>query len=306
MATHKKSEHLFLIDLDQKLYGFRQFISCWVYSKDNKNILIDPGPTSTIPVLEAALIELNIHSVDYILLTHIHIDHAGGTGLLLSKFPDSKVICHPKGIPHMINPEKLWQGSLTVLGKIAEVYKPIVPIPPDKIYYESRIDGQIKIDVIETPGHAMHHLNFLLDGYLFAGEVAGVNIPLEKDLYLRIATPPRFIYEVYKDSLYKAADLKCDKICFGHYDMREDVAIVFDAAKEQLELWMKTTRSFYNKNTLHNPNEIFESLLIKDPFIKSFFSMEKDIQEREKYFALNSIKGMLEYLERPKNINHTQ
>ena len=114
MAIHKKSKNLFLIDLDQKLPGFRKFISSWLYTKDHKNIIIDPGPTSTIPVLEKALADLNIHKVDYILLTHIHIDHAGGTGLLLSKFPDSKVLCHPMGIPHMINPEKLWQGSLAL------------------------------------------------------------------------------------------------------------------------------------------------------------------------------------------------
>jgi len=306
MAVHQKDNHLFLVDLDQELEGFRQFISCWIYRNKDKTILVDPGPTSTIPVLIKALDKLNIIKVDYILLTHIHIDHAGGSGALLSQFPEAKVLCHPRGIPHMINPDKLWLGSLSVLGNIAEKYKPITPVPPDKIFYESKIEDQIGIEIIETPGHAMHHLNFLIDGFLFAGEVAGVSIPVENNFYLRIATPPRFIYQVYKDSLYKAADINCDKICFGHYNMRDDVKNVFNAAKEQLKLWMNTTRSAYEKNPSINPQEIFEDLLSVDSSITCYYNLDKNIRQREKYFALNSIKGMLEYLERSKNTNHSQ
>jgi glyoxylase-like metal-dependent hydrolase (beta-lactamase superfamily II) len=298
MATQKKSDHLFLIDLDQKLDGFRLFISCWIYRKNEKVILIDPGPTSTIPLLEEALTELDIFNIDYILLTHIHIDHAGGTGMLLSKFPGAKVLCHPKGIPHMIDPEKLWQGSLSVLGQIAETYQAIIPVPDSKIFYKPQIKGLLNIEVLETPGHAMHHLSFLIDGLLFAGEVAGVHCPAGDDFYLRIATPPRFIYDVYKKSLYKAAAVDCDYICFGHYDMRADSTRVFDAAKQQLELWMETVRSLYQENSSIKELEIFNALLVKDPLLRSFKAFEKDIRKREQYFALNSVKGMLEYIRR--------
>ena len=298
MATHKKSEHLFLVDLDQKLDGFRSFISCWIYRKSERVILIDPGPTSTIPLLEEALTELDIFNIDYILLTHIHIDHAGGTGMLLSKFPDAKVLCHPKGIPHMIDPAKLWQGSLAVLGPVAEVYQPIIPVPASKIFYKPQIKGLLNIEVIETPGHAMHHLNFLTDGYLFAGEVAGVNCPAGDAFYLRIATPARFIFDIYKESLYKAAALDCDYICFGHYDMRDDTARVFDSAKEQLDLWIDTIRSLNEKNSSIKELEIFNALLANDPLLKSFKALDSDIRKREQYFALNSIKGMLEFIRR--------
>lgn len=294
----QQNENLFLIDLDQKLEGFRKFISCWLYKKAHKVILVDPGPASTIPILNTALNNLHINYIDYILLTHIHIDHAGGTGLLLKKFPQAKVICHPTGIRHMTHPEKLWQGSLRILGKIAEAYGPVAPVSDTNIFYTSKIDDDLRINIIETPGHAMHHLNFLLDNILFAGEVAGVSFPFKDDFYLRIATPPRFIYEIYKDSLYMASELKCDQICFGHYGMRSDVSNVFNKAKEQLELWINTTKHFYKKNNKVSPDKIFNALLKEDPAVMTFKKLDKDIQKREKYFAFNSIKGILEYLQR--------
>ncbi len=297
MHIHQKAEHLFLIDLNQEIEGFRQFISAWVYQSGKSTILIDPGPASTIPILKEALRELGVNRLDYILLTHIHIDHAGGTGLLMPQYPEARVVCHPKGIPHMVNPENLWNSSLMVLGKIAETYGPIAPIPENLISYPDKIEqGSLKVRIIETPGHASHHLCYLVDGILFAGEVAGVNIALENDFYLRIATPPKFIYEDYKESLYKVANLDCDKMCFGHYDMREDVKNVFDKAKGQLGLWMKIVRKHYEKNNNVKTEEVFDDLLESDPCLQAFPKLEWDIQKREKQFALNSIKGMLGYL----------
>jgi len=306
MAIHQKTDFLYLVDLDQNLPGFRNFISCWIYKKNKQTLLIDPGPTSSIPVLEKALNELAVSRIDYILLTHIHIDHAGGTGLLLANYPEAKVLCHPKGIPHMINPDKLWTGSLKVLGKIAETYKKIIPVPQENIFFKNSINDAVKIEVIETPGHAMHHLNYLIGDYLFAGEVAGVHYPLEQGFYLRIATPPRFIYEIYRDSLYKAASLKSRAICFGHYGMLTNTKQVFDAAKEQLELWTRTTYRHYQKSTLVKAEHVFEEILATDLYLKAYEKLDPDIQDREKYFAINSINGMMEYLGRSKSTNHNQ
>ncbi|KAA3609779.1 MAG: MBL fold metallo-hydrolase [Calditrichaeota bacterium] len=297
MHIHQKSEHLFLIDLDQEIEGFRQFISAWVYQGHKRTLLIDPGPASTIPILKEALRELQVNWLDYILLTHIHIDHAGGTGLLMSQYPEARVACHPKGISHMINPDKLWQGSLKVLGKIAETYGSIAPVRENLISYPDKIEkGSLEVNIFETPGHASHHLSYLVDGILFLGEAAGVNITLENDFYLRIATPPKFNYEVYKESLFKASKLDCDRICFGHYDMREDVQNVFNKAKDQLELWMDVTRRHFENSKIANAENIFNELVESDPCIKAFGKLEKDVQKRERYFALNSINGMLGYL----------
>lgn len=116
---HECGNNLFLIDLDQPREGFRHFISSWILLEKGGAVLVDTGPRSTIPVLKQALRKLGITKIPYILLTHIHIDHAGGTGLLMNDYPEAKVICHPKGIRHMVQPEKLWESSRQVLGPLA-------------------------------------------------------------------------------------------------------------------------------------------------------------------------------------------
>lgn len=301
MTIHKKSDNLWLIDLDQNLEGFRQFISCWIYQNEDITCVVDPGPASTISHIKKSLASLSVKHLDFILLTHIHIDHAGGTGLLLHDFPNAQIICHTKGIPHMVEPARLWEGSLKVLGQIAEAYGPIEPVNKTSISFKDVIQkGNTKIEIYETPGHAAHHLNFLIDGYLFAGEVAGVHVPVSNGFYLRIATPPKFIYEVYKESLIKASSLNCDNICFGHYDLRKDIKFVFDSAQQQLELWFETTSNYCSRDKSVTEEVIFNDLMIKDVLLHSFSDLDKDIQQREKYFAINSIKGMISYISSQK------
>jgi glyoxylase-like metal-dependent hydrolase (beta-lactamase superfamily II) len=160
VAIHHVRDNLHLIDLNGPLEGFRKFISAWAYKIDGVTLLVDPGPASTIPYLVERLDELGIRTIDYILLTHIHLDHAGGTGQFLRHFPGAKVNCHPKGIPHMVAPQKLWEESKKVLGKVAEACGEMSPVPESSISYRDRIAlGGVSIEVIETPGHAAHHVS---------------------------------------------------------------------------------------------------------------------------------------------------
>ncbi len=112
---------LSLIPLDQDIPGFGSFIGSWLY-KGEKTFLVDVGPAATVPLLINALDSLGVKSLDAILLTHIHIDHAGGIGDLASRFPDTPVVCHGSGIPHLRDPSRLWQGSVKTLGDVATGY----------------------------------------------------------------------------------------------------------------------------------------------------------------------------------------
>ncbi len=290
MAIHQISEHLFLIELNQNITGFNQFISAWLYRGHKRSVLVDPGPTSTISVVRQALRDLHVNWLDGILLTHIHIDHAGGTGMLMSSFPEARIICHPRGIPHMVDPEKLWQGSLAVLGEVAEKYGRIIKVHPSRISYETSVDkGSLHVDVIETPGHAAHHLSYLVDGILFAGEAAGVHV-VEKDIsYLRPATPPRFIYDVYRGSVLKLMELKASYICFGHFGLHDDVDRVLRAALSQLDLWWDIVRD----SVTLDEERILEKLLTADPQLERFADLSPAIRERELYFMKNSLRGLL-------------
>jgi len=294
---YQYSKNLFLVDLNlPQLEGFRQFISCWIYKSEEITFVVDPGPSSTIPVLIKALETLQIDHLDFILLSQIHLDHGGGSGHLLQAFPDAKINCHPKGIPHLIEPSKLWEESLKVLGKIAEAYNAPLPVPDQNISYSKQIELNGKqIQVTETPGHASHHICYQFDRMLFAAEAAGVSIPAGNGYFMRPATPPRFIYEVYKKSLLKTAALDAEVVCFGHHGLRSDPQTFFTAAAQQLELWMKVVRKHFNRGSAYSDRAVFEELLKTDPALALFNVMDKDIQQRESYFCLNSIRGMYGY-----------
>jgi glyoxylase-like metal-dependent hydrolase (beta-lactamase superfamily II) len=291
------NNHLFLIDLQQKnLEGFRKFISCWVYHRENLTFAVDPGPASTIPLLVDALRGIGVSSLDYILLTHIHIDHAGGTGELLRHFPKAGVICHEKGIPHLLNPEKLQRGSLKVLGKIAVEFGPISKVPEENFLSGKNIitpEGEIK--VIDTPGHAAHHQSFIFGDLFFAGEALGTYIPGLSDFYLRPATPPKFIYKIFSSTLKKLAAINPQNICFAHYGLLTGQNNTAGQLLRELERWI----AYINKNmesAIERPEEITEYLIGKEPLLRGFHELPADIQSREKYFITNSVKGITRYL----------
>ena len=299
MATHQPMENLYLVDLNQPLEGFYNFLSSWIYRRDGFTIVVDPGPRSTIPVLLEALKRQNINKLDYILLTHIHIDHAGGVGIMIEQFPDVKVICHHKGISHMVDPAKLWEGSRKVLGNVAEIYGKIAAIPEKNLSYQDSIElGSAVIKVFETPGHAVHHLSYQIDDLLFLGEVAGINYPSDDGLYLRLATPMPFIYEVYRSSLEKAASIDVSHLCFGHYGYRQDVKKVFDTALNQLNYWMATVEKHYRLKSEPLEETIYEELLKNDCALSLYHTLPIEVQSREKFFSFNSIRGMLDYLKK--------
>lgn len=289
------------IDLDEpRLEGFTQFISAWVYRSAELTFLVDPGPLSTIPHLLAELSRLGVEKLDYVLLTHIHIDHAGGTGELLKSYPEARVVCHPKGIRHMVEPEKLWQGSLKVLGRVAEVYGEIVPVPAAKIDFdESFAAGRLRAFL--TPGHAQHHLCFLFDDeLLFGGEVVGVRSPVGKGkIYMRPATPPVFKLDVALDSIDRMLALKPRYLVIAHYGLVEPAVEYLEIGRKQLELWVEGVRSNCMDESVDETvaeERLFEWLLEHDSNYRLIRDLPPEVFARERYFLGNTMRGMKGYL----------
>ncbi len=299
MAYECISDKLFLIDLDQKVTGFRKFISSWLYKSTSISFLVDPGPSSSINRLLETLETLDVKYLDYILLTHIHIDHAGGAGALLKKFPDAMVICHPKGIDHLVEQKKLWEGSLKVLGDIARAYGEVIPIPPERIVSKELLEtDEGRIITIPTPGHAIHHQCFGFKDWLFAGEVAGVRHLSDHGVYARPATPPVFKLETSLSSLDRVIGLNPKTLCLGHYGLVENPESFLRQAREQLILWVETAKLEMKTGTGDLIPRIMQKLILADKPTAAFNQLEKDIQQREEYFIGNSIKGMLHYLQK--------
>lgn len=292
-----KSTNPLCIDLDQPgLTGFRQFISSWLYRGNDLNLLVDPGPLSTIPHLIAELRRHGVERLDYILLTHIHIDHAGGTGALLQEFPAAKVICHPDGIRHLVAPAKLWEGSQKVLGpELAAAYGEIVAVPEGSILFEEVI-GTTGVRAFLTPGHAQHHCCYLLGDLLFAGEVAGVRSVVPDGILIRPATPPRFILKIALDSVERMLALKPRRMVFAHYGMVDTAVKHLKIARDQLLLWVKGAEAVAAVPEAEREEAFFNWLQEHDKHYRNMAQLPEDIRSRERYFFGNTYRGMAEYV----------
>lgn len=281
------------IEIKQDMPGFDSFFVSWL-CQDDLNIVVDVGPANTAARLVESLGALGLDRVDYVLLTHIHIDHCGGLGDLLEHYPMARVICHDKAVGHMVDPLRLWSGSLKVLGEIAEAYGPPRPIPKGKLIPHSESDLK-DLTIIETPGHAVHHLSFVYRDLLFAGEAGGNYFIIGDTEYLRPATPPRFFFEVCLGSIDRLLSLEDQPICYAHFDQARSSHRLLGISREQLILW----KEIIHKQVLKGDQELLErcmnGLTEKDPNLKGISRMDHDTLKRERFFMANAIKGFIGY-----------
>jgi len=285
-----------LIEIRQDRPGFDRFIGSWV-CPGSKTVVIDVGPSRSAPKLIGSLTAMGIHRVDLVLLTHIHMDHAGGLAEFLDHFPTALAVCHDKAVPHLVEPTRLWQGSLKTLGDLAEAYGPIRPVARERLLPHSEGPGQ-GLDIIETPGHAPHHLSFMLQGNLFAGEAGGIYLQGNGGEYLRPATPPVFFLKEFLGSIDRLLAAKDVPICYAHFGRAESSHRMLTRQKEQLLFWETRIRKELALGDHALMGRCMGALLREDPELRAFEFMRPEDQEREKFFMGNSIRGYLEFLKR--------
>jgi glyoxylase-like metal-dependent hydrolase (beta-lactamase superfamily II) len=291
MMTEKRCT---LVEITQPMAGFDHFIGSWVFRGD-PTFLVDVGPANTASRLIKTLDDMGIDRVDYILLTHIHIDHGGATHALLDRFPMSRVVCHAKGVEHLVDPTRLWEGSLSVLKTKAEEFGR--PEGVDRTRVIAHNELRVKdLKVIETPGHAIHHVSYSYDGYLFSGEAAGNYYIVDNGDFLRPATPPRFSLETFLESLDKLYALEDQRICYSHFGEAPSSRHMLQRFRSQILRWERTIKQEMKKDAEDLVSHCIEVLLNTEPDLKAFHRMPAVVRERERYFMANSVKGFLGYL----------
>jgi glyoxylase-like metal-dependent hydrolase (beta-lactamase superfamily II) len=241
MRMTKVEKHIYLIDVETA--GIQNFIASYVL-KGKQVAIVETGPTSSVPNLVSGLKELDVklEDVAYVAVSHIHLDHGGGVGSLLKHLPEARVVVHERGAPHLANPEKLWRQSREVLGRIAEMYGEPEPVPVERII--AATDGMtfdvgngVELKVVETLGHASHHLSYYdrLSEGIFPGDAAGIY--LNEIGVIVPTTPSPFRLDMALASLDKLRSLNPRVLYYSHFGKASGAVDKLRIYKEQLRLW---------------------------------------------------------------------
>lgn len=195
---------------------------------DDVSVLIEPGCTTAASRLlsESSKLGIDLQKLSYIIPTHIHVDHGGAAGYLAQNLPQAKVVLHPKGAAHMVEPSRLIESTRLIFGEnCMEAFGPILPVPQDQIHTAK--DGEViplgkrDLRISFSPGHASHHISILdsLTNGLFCGEALGFPLDSMSDILLPAGIPP-FDPQLYVESIYKLEKLSPDLLFYSHIGAR--------------------------------------------------------------------------------------
>lgn len=242
------------IKLDNRIHlidgfdlGIANRTGTYVINEDELT-LIETGPSPSIKYIEKGLdaLGLSLDQVKYIIVTHIHLDHAGGAGLLVKKCPNATVIVHSRGIRHLEDPKKLMAGARAVYGdSFSELFDPVLPIDKDRLLVKEegdtlKIGPDCTLTFHDTPGHAKHHFSVYdpVSNGMFTGDTVGIRyaqlVGDGIDLFLPSTSPNHFNPNDMHDSINRMIEMNLDRIYYGHFGMTENP----QAALKQVAGWL--------------------------------------------------------------------
>jgi glyoxylase-like metal-dependent hydrolase (beta-lactamase superfamily II) len=208
--------------LETQIPGLPTIFSMYFIKDSHGGVLIDPGPAALMPTIQEAINHLGLSDLKYIIPTHIHMDHGGAVGELIKFFPQAKVVVHPQGVRHIIDPSRLIRSTRMAFGEdFATVYGTILPVPEsqvkvvedgERLFVDSR-----ELVIIYTPGHAPHHIAIFdtkVKG-LFCGEALGL-IYSANSPPLPATAPPGLDAEVYLSTMERLRQLKPQILFYSH------------------------------------------------------------------------------------------
>lgn len=205
--------------------------------EDGRVAVVDSASNACLPrVLEALrILELTPACVDYVVLTHVHLDHAGGAGAMMAAFPHARLVVHPRGVRHMADPSKLFAAVQAVYGveEARQMYGELLPVSIERILsaddgFQFELAGRV-MTCVDTPGHARHHLSLLdgRSGCLFTGDIFGLSFrELDVDgrpSVIPTSTPTQFEPEVMHASVDRIAGYRPDALYLTHFSQITDV-----------------------------------------------------------------------------------
>ena len=235
--------------LDTRMAGYAGITSGYLIRSDAP-CLIETGTANSADQVTACLASLGVEASDLatVIVTHIHLDHAGGVGDIAERFPNAQVVVHSAGARHLADPAKLVASARRVFGPdMDRLFGELKPTPVERIraLEAGRIDlgGQRYLEVFSAPGHASHHVGIVdsSTGDLYTGDAAGLYIPETADV--RPSTPPPdFDLELAIESIEHMRARRPGRLLFSHFGPVADVDSILDRSIEELRVWVEIVR----------------------------------------------------------------
>ncbi len=235
--------------LDNLWMGRPRSIAAALLESDGHRAVVDPGPGSTLETLHSQLqaCGFGVSDLDAILLTHIHLDHAGATGALVRENPRLAVYVHKNGGPHLVDPSKLLASAQRLWPhELHRLFGEVLPVPAENLRIleggETLTLGSREVEVVYTPGHASHHVSYFdgKEGVAFVGDTTGVRI--EGNSYVMPATPPPDIdLGIWDASFAAILERKPARLFLTHYGYSDNPSEHILIFRERLHRWAMLT-----------------------------------------------------------------
>jgi glyoxylase-like metal-dependent hydrolase (beta-lactamase superfamily II) len=231
--------------IDQQFLNVPGVVASYLVADGDEAALIETGPTTTLDTVLAGVRSAGFdpEQITRVLVTHIHLDHAGAAGVLLRRLPRARLHVHPVGAPHLVDPSKLLASATRIYGdRMERLWGEIVPVPDDRVEptpdgAEIRV-GRRTLRAVDTPGHATHHLAYheAESGVVFTGDVAAVR--LRGTGYVRPPTPPPELdLELWMASIARLRSLDAKQLLLTHFGAYADVDHHLDQLIARLFRW---------------------------------------------------------------------
>jgi glyoxylase-like metal-dependent hydrolase (beta-lactamase superfamily II) len=236
--------------IDTLMAGYDGITAGYLIRSD-RPCLVETGTAPSAPAVAGALARLGVGPADLatVVVTHIHLDHAGGVGDIAAMYPGAQIVVHERGARHLADPSRLMASARMVYGdELDGLFGTLAPTPASRIRAVGGtgtvdLGGGRRLDTYYAPGHAKHHIGLIdsVSGDLYVGDAAGIYIQETSDM--RPATPPPdFDLEAALESLRTFAALRPARLLFSHYGPVAEVADALERAAGEIRLWVDETR----------------------------------------------------------------
>ena len=298
IEINQHNSKLFWFDLEPN--DEKEFITIYILI-DDKITLIETGPACSHDNLVEGITKAGIalSDIDYVVPTHIHLDHFGGGGHIMDVCENATALVHPNAVYHVSNIDKWWLGSLDFLGEVAELYGQPLAIPESRIIsaennFELNL-GNTKLKSVHTPGHAPHHITWINDKTAFVGDSLGLWYPKIGKAFP--VTPGYYRHDLALESINVMSDLGLEELYYTHFGPRSSEG-AFEQTLSEFQVWMEIIEDGIEKNL--GPKELLDILFLTQDGLK-LTDIKHGIHQRNTH--LGSVEGMMGWVMRKNERN---